>query len=133
MVSLAFALLTLLHELFFQDMGGRLYFLSVLLIDLSIMEIILRLENTAKLTVKLLKICFCFILLNVWAWVMWEMGVSLFFYEPGAAILYLYTIVSLLSWDGIENGNYNIGRRDNILRLYNYSGIYHSGKIPGKG
>jgi hypothetical protein len=51
----------------------------------------------------------CFILMNTVGWLMWENRLNYeLVYESIAAILYFCVIVSMLNWDGIEDGNYKV-------------------------
>jgi hypothetical protein len=107
MTALIFVLMTLAHELFFQGLGGYAYFLTAALIDASIIFIISRLKYRTKLTENLIKIGFCFILVNTIGWLMWENSINYeLAYEAISSFLYLCVIVSMLNWDGIEDGNY---------------------------
>ena len=109
LAALIFSLLTLSHELFFQSLPGYYYFISAAAIDGLIITVISRLRYTTKLTERLMRVCMCFILLNGGAWIMWEFSINYeFTYETIAAMMYFYIIVSLLSWDGIEDGNYKL-------------------------
>lgn len=120
LAALIFSLLTLLHELFFQGLPGYYYFISAAAIDGIIIIVISRLRYTTKLTENLMRVCLCFILLNGGAWVMWEFSINYeFAYETISAILYFCIIVSLLSWDGIEDGNYNLDNWNHPFRTNN--------------
>ena len=119
-----------MHELFFQGLPGYYYFLSAALIDLLIVETISRLKYTTKLTENLMRLCICFMILNAMAWVMWEYSINYeFAYESISAFLYFCVIVSLLNWDGVEDGNYEINRWGNWFRMRNYSRGYSRVKL----
>ncbi|MCK5606573.1 hypothetical protein KAR91_32025 [Candidatus Pacearchaeota archaeon] len=127
MTSLIYSFLTLCHELFFKELDGYLYFLTCALIDVSIISIIARLKYRTKLTANLIIISTCFIFLNSLSWVLWENSINYeFAYEPIAAILYLCVVVSMLNWDGVEDGNYKFSdwlrslRVDHMANNHNY-------------
>lgn len=133
MTALVFTLLTLQHDLFFQGLGGLYYFLSAGLTDIIIMVIIAKLRIITKLTMNLLNICLGFILLNSVAWIMWELSLPYEnIYALVAAILYFCAIVSLLSRDGIENGNYRNYRFNewfNNFRMPNFPRVFSRVKL----
>lgn len=133
MTALVFTLLTLQHDLFFQEAGGLNYFLSAGLTDIIIMVIIAKLRIITKLTMNLLNICLGFILLNFVAWVMWEFSLPYEnMYVLVAIILYFCAIVSLLSRDGIRNGNYRNYRFNewsNNFRMSNFPWVFSRIKL----
>lgn len=122
LTALVFAGLTLVHEVFFQGLGGFYYFFTAALIDATIIALIVKLRYTTKLTENLIFISLGFIALNGIGWLMWEFSLFPQLYVFGAIILYLCAIVCLLNWDGVEDGNYKIDRWNNYLRVFNYSG-----------
>ena len=104
-----------------------MYFLTAALIDISIISIIVKLKYTTKLTANLIIISACFIVLNSLSWILWENSINYeFAYESIATILYLCVVVSMLNWDGIEDGNYKLGdwirpfRVNNMANSHNY-------------
>ena len=120
LAALIFSLLTFSHELFFQSLPGYYYFISAAAIDGLIITVISRLRYTTKLTERLMRVCMCFILLNGGAWIMWEFSINYeFIYETIAAFMYLYIVVSLLSWDGIEDGNHKLDNWAHPFRANN--------------
>jgi hypothetical protein len=128
--ALVFSLLILQHELFFQNLGGLSYFLTAALTDILIMGVIANLSTTTKLTMNLLNICFGFIVLNSAAWLMWELRLPYeMVYELFALVLYLCTVVSLLNWDGIENGNYRIDGWASNFRVFNIPRVFSRTKL----
>jgi len=133
LAALIFALLMLVHEVFCQQLPGYLYFFTAALIDISAMAIIINLKYTTRLTENLVHICMGFILLNTLGWINWEIGIIPEAYVVGAAILYMCVIVSLLNWDGIEDGNYKINRWLNIFRLFDNSCAHHISGLSKEG
>jgi hypothetical protein len=124
-IALIFALLTLQHELIFTGMGGFYYFLSAAITDLFIMWSIARWEIASRLANNLMGISFCFILLNIASWIMWECRINYeVAYETLSSALYLCVIISLLDRDTAENGNSEIDWWGNSFWVNSYSRNY---------
>ncbi len=134
MTAHIFVLMTLIHTVLWskQPDNGYLYFLSSAINDLMIILVIANLKYITKLTENLMKISFCFIIVNSLGWIMWMAYLDLFIYQYAAMLLYMWTIVVLLNWDGIEDGNYKMDRWTDCLRVHNYTGLHSNLNLPVK-
>lgn len=132
MTALVYSLLVLIHEIFFQGLNGYWYFITAALMGVSIMVIIANLQYTTKLTENLMKISFCFIIVNFIGWLMWMTYIDLLLYQYVSILLYITAIVSLLNWDGVEDGNYKVDWWINNFHWHNYSSNYNSIKLSRK-
>ena len=134
--ALVFSLLTLLHEIFGQGLNGDFYFLTAALsVDALFIFVVVNFKEKSKLTMNLINISFGFIVLNGISWVMWngEFPYYGIMYETGSMILYFCAIVSLLNWDGVEDGAYKMVSWTDIFRFPHYSDVLRNGKIPPGG
>lgn len=131
-IALIFVLLTLQHELIFAEAEGFYYFLSAAITDLFIMWAITRWEIAPRLVQNLLGISFCFILLNISSWIMWELRINYeVAYESLSAVLYLCAIISLLDRDMAENGDSEISWWGNSFQFHPCSGNYSNHRLQG--
>lgn len=134
--ALVFSLLTLLHEIFGQGLNGDFYFLTAALsVDALFIFVVINFKEKSKMTMNLINISFCFIVLNGITWVMWngEFPYYGIMYETGSMILYFCAIVSLLNWDGVEDGAYKMDSWTDMFRMPHYSDVLRNGKIPPGG
>lgn len=131
MTALLFVLLTLIHTIIWAKApdDGFLYFLSATVNDLIIMIVIANLPYTTKLTDNLMKISFCFIIINFIGWIMWMSYLDLALYQYAASLLYISVIVALLNWDGIEDGNHTMDGWINSFRINNMASYYNYKKL----
>lgn len=89
-----------------QPKNGHLYYLSGALFATITINILARLKYVTKLTERLCFVCYMFVIFDIVGWFMWIGGLNTMFYEYACISLFCFAIWSLLTWDGIENGNY---------------------------
>lgn len=129
--ALYFSLFTLIHTLAWgQSPESGYYYLTAALNDLFIIFVITHLRYTTKLTERLAIISLAFTVVNALSWTLWFNGVAPHATAYIAVLLYLSTIVVLLTWDGKEDGNYRLSGWSEFLHVNNSEGIYACEKLP---
>lgn len=127
--ALICALLLLIHDNFMVSLDGVLYYLSDAMFCFIIIFMTANLKETSRLIVKLHYIFLIGIVLNLYGWVIWMLYLPPTSYNVAFMLLYTSIIIVLLSWDGVEHGNYKIDRWWGLFRLSDYKGLFSNFKI----
>ena len=127
--ALICALMLLVHDVFLSELDGLLYYASDALFCLMIITMISNLRETPELIIKLHKIFLIGIVLNLYGWIIWMLYLSPVSYNIPFMLLYGSVIIALLSWDGVEDGNYRMDGWANFFRVPDYKSLFSSRKI----
>ena len=127
--ALIFALFTLGHDMLMSGLDGLAYYGSAALFDLCVITCLANIRQSSRLTVSLLKVSLVSIVLNFIVWLMWITYLPPLLYNLSYGVLYSYVIITLIKNEGVEHGDFKLGRWANCFRVYSYKSIFYSNKL----
>ena len=130
--ALSFVGITLSHELFLSNLDGLQYYGSAALFDLVIIILTSGINPVPKMVIDLHRICMVSIIANLVGWVLWFFYVPPLFYDASFAVIYTWTLITLINRNGSDVGGYTLDSWASCFRFNRYSSGYYHHKNGGK-
>ena len=124
--------ITLLHELLLSSYDGLQYYGSAALFDLAIIIITSGINPVPKMVLSLHRICIVSIFANLAGWVLWFFYYPPLAYDAAFALIYVWTLITLIKRNGLDVGGYTLDSWATCFRFNRYSWDNYSYKHGGK-
>jgi hypothetical protein len=130
--AVSFVSITLLHELLLSDYVGLMYYGSAALFDLGIIILTSGISPVPKMVLTLHKICMVSILANLAGWLMWFLYYPPLAYDAAFAIIYAWTLITLINRDSLDVGGYTLDSWASCFRFDSSPWALYISKHTGK-
>lgn len=122
----------LLHEVIFADYVGLMYYGSAALLDLGIIVLTSGISPVPKMVLTLHKICLVSILANLAGWLMWYSYYPPLAYDAAFAVIYAWTLLTLINRDRLNVGGYTLDSWASCFRFNSSPWALYLAKYQGK-
>lgn len=126
-----FTSITLLHESLLSSYEGFRYYGSAALFDLAIIILTSGINPVPKMVIMLHRICIISIFANLAGWVLWFFYYPPFSYDAFFALIYAWTLITLIKRSGLDVGGYTMDSCVSCFRFNHHTWRNRSHKFGG--